>query len=73
MIKALMYTGSGEPIVLLGLSAENMTHLMADEPIPINLADLGLAAQRIIIVGGATEDTITESLRAYIGPSTQFR
>lgn len=73
MIKALMHTTAGERIVLLGLSAENMTRLMADEPIPIDLADLDLPRQRIIIVGAATEEAITESLRAYLGPNTQFR
>lgn len=73
MIKALMHTGTGEQVVLLGLSAENMTRLMADEPIPIDLADLGLPRQRIFIIGGPTEEAITESLRAYISPDTEFR
>lgn len=73
MIKALMNTSTGEKIVLLGLSLDNMARLMVDEPIPIDLADLDLPHQRIIIIGGATEEAITESLRAYLGPHTQFR
>lgn len=71
MIKALLNMENGEKVVLLGLSAENMTRLMADEPIPIDLADLDLPHQRII--GGPTEEAITESLRAYISPGTQWR
>jgi len=73
MIKALMSMEGGEKVVLLGLSAGNMTRLMAGEPIPIDLADLDLPHQRLVIVGGETEEAITDSLRAYLGPNTQWR
>lgn len=38
MIKATGRTGDGRPFVLLGLSGENVTRLMADEPITVDLA-----------------------------------
>lgn len=63
MIKATGKTGDGRPMVLLGLSGENVTRLMADEPIQFDLAELGLPPMVVVIVGGRTEDAITEKLR----------
>lgn len=63
MIKATGKTGDGRPMVLLGLSGENVTRLMADEPIRFDLAELGLPSMVVVIVGGRTEDAITEKLR----------
>lgn len=62
MIKAVGRTGLGSPLLILGLSGENMTRLMAGEPISFDLADLGLPPMRVIIVGGRTEDAITGHL-----------
>lgn len=62
MIKATGKTGDGRPLVLLGLSGENVTRLMADEPIRLDLAELGLPPMVVVIVGGRTEDAITEKL-----------
>lgn len=56
---------SGRPLVVLGLSGENVTRLMADEPILIDLADLGLPPQKIAIVGGRTEDDIAADLKRH--------
>lgn len=56
--------GNGVPLLVLGLTGENMTRLMADEPITLNLADLGLPPIAVLIVGGRTEDAITEQLRS---------
>lgn len=68
MIKATAYDGRNpQPIVILGLSGENMTRLMADEPILIDLADLGLPAQRVVIVGGRTEADIATKLKTHFG------
>lgn len=64
MIKASGRTGDGRPLVILGLSGESMTRLMADEPIVLDLAELGLPPTVITIVGGRTEDAITDRLRA---------
>jgi hypothetical protein len=66
VIKAVARDATG-PIVILGLSGENMTRLMADEPIVLNLADLGLPAQRIVIIGGRTEADIAVQLTGRYG------
>ncbi len=63
MIKATGRTGDGTPLVVLGLSGENVTRLMADEPIHLNLADLGLPAIEVLIVGGRTEESIVTDLQ----------
>lgn len=67
MIKAVARDAAGQPLVILGLSGENMTRLMADEPILINLADLGLPPLRIAIVGGRTETDIANQLSQQYG------
>jgi len=64
VIKAAGRTADGKPMASLGLSGENMTRLMADEPIVLNLADLGLPQVVVVIVGGRTEAAITEQLRS---------
>ncbi len=63
MIKARGQAGDGQPLVILGLSGENVVRLFADEPIRLNLADLGLPPCQVVIVAGKTEDAITERLR----------
>jgi hypothetical protein len=55
----------GQPLVILGLSGENMTRLMAKEPILFDLAELGLPATSVVIVGGRTEADITADLRQH--------
>ena len=62
MIKARGRTGDGKPLVILGLSGEAMARLMADEPIQVNLAEMGLPACLVVIVGGRTELAITQRL-----------
>lgn len=62
MIKATG-TFKGKPTLLIGLSGENMTRLMADEPIRFDMAEFGLPSITMLIVGGRTEDDITEQLR----------
>lgn len=68
VIKAVGRDAAGQPVVILGLSGENVTRLMADEPILINLAELGLAPLRIAIIGGRTEETIAAQLAQHYGP-----
>lgn len=72
MIKAAGRTGDGKPLVILGLSGENMTRLMAGEPIRLDLADLGLRSTVVVIVGGRTENDIAADLAAHglIGEDT---
>lgn len=40
MIRALMHRPGGGPVVVLGLDGENITRLLADEPIYLNLRAL---------------------------------
>jgi hypothetical protein len=54
---------NGRPLVLIGLSGENMARLMSDEPIRFDLAELGLPPTVVLIVGGRTEDDIAANLR----------
>lgn len=63
MIKALGRTGDGRPLLILGLSGENVTRLMADEPISFDLEAMGLPACQLVIVGGRTEQAIMDQLR----------
>ena len=74
MIKAVGET-NGRPLLILGLSGENMTRLMADEPIRLNASELGLPDIEIVLVGGKTEDAILQQLRqvGLVGPDTQRR
>jgi hypothetical protein len=67
VIKAVIRDRTG-PVVLLGLSGENVTRLMADEPILVNLAELRLPPLRVALVGGRTEADIVAQLERHYGP-----
>ena len=67
MIKALLREPGGVPVVVLGLSGENVTRLMADEPIIVQLAELGLKPMKILLLGGRTEADITAMLTERFG------
>jgi hypothetical protein len=67
MIKAVGKTGLGLPLLLLGLSGENVTRLAAGEPIhigPAQMTQLGLPAMEIIIHYGRTEQDIVAEIKA---------
>ena len=63
MIKAVGVDKDGQPLLLLGLSGENITRLMADEPIAFGTAELGLPPMTVVILLGRTEADIIEQLR----------
>lgn len=63
MIKACGEVG-GRTMMLLGLSGENMTRLMAGEPILFDATPFGFDGN-VVIVGGRTEQDITDELRKY--------
>ena len=68
MIKAAGKTGLGLPLLLLGLSGENVTRLAAGEPIRISaaqMAGLGLPQMEVVIHYGRTEDDILAELKAH--------
>lgn len=61
MIKAVGER-DGRPLLILGLSGESMTRLMADEPILVKLAELDLPDVQVLLIGGRTERHIAEQL-----------
>lgn len=68
MIKAAGRTRDDQPLLMLGVSGENMTRLMADEPILINTDDLGhvfsgLPSLSIVLFGGRDEAALTAQMR----------
>jgi len=68
MIKAAGRTGLGVPLLVLGLSGENVTRLAAGEPIRITaqqLAALGLPQMEVVIHYGRTEEDIVRELKAH--------
>lgn len=67
MIKALLREPAGQAVVVLGLSGENMTRLMANEPIVIQVAELGLPPMKILLMGGRTEEAIAAQLAEKFG------
>jgi hypothetical protein len=67
VIKGAGATGDGQPLLLLGLSEENMARLVAGEPILIRaeeLVALGVPAMQVVICYGKTEAAILKELRA---------
>jgi hypothetical protein len=68
MIKASGKTGLGEPLLLLGLSGENVTRLTAGEPIRVTsaqLRELGLPPMMIVIHYGRTEQAILDEIKVH--------
>lgn len=68
MIKAAGKTGLGLPLLFLGLSGENITRLVAGEPIRIpaeQMSALGLPWVEVVIHYGRTEDDILSDLQAH--------
>ncbi len=64
MIKASGRTVDGTPVLMMGLSGENIARLMNGEPITFDTADLGLPQLRIVVLGGRTEADIAISIRS---------
>ena len=68
MIKAVGKTGLGLPLLLLGLSGENVVRLTAGEPIRIradDMAALGFPSMEVVIHYGRTEEDILAELEAH--------
>lgn len=65
MIKASGGGADGTPFLLLGLSAENCRRLVAGQPITVRAdhVDPRLPVLNVIVVGGATEESIAAELR----------
>ena len=54
-------TANGRPLMVLGLSDENMQRIRNGQPIEFDAAELGIDC-RVLIVGGKTEDGIRGQL-----------
>lgn len=68
MIKAVTKTALGEPLLFLGVSGENVTRLVAGEPIRITsaqLTELGLPPIVVVIHYGKTEQDILDEMKAH--------
>lgn len=63
MIKASGRTGDGTPLLIVGLSGENMTRLMAGEPITFHAGAMGLPGVQVVLIGGRTEADLEFQIR----------
>lgn len=57
-------TRTGEPVLLIGLTHENLSRLVADEPIMFDTAPLGLPAMKVAIMAGKTEADIAQHFQS---------
>jgi hypothetical protein len=68
VIKALG-VHEGKPLLVVGLSGENITRLAAGEPIYFNGAEVGMASLNVLIAYGRTEQDILDEVNA-VGPGS---
>lgn len=61
MIKLRAQTTDGRPMIVVGLSHENLDRLRAGKPIDFDLGDIGLVGE-CFIFAGETEDEMMENL-----------
>lgn len=77
MIKATSKMKDGRPLLILGLSGENFTRMLADEPMAIDVGSLGdgMPALEVVLLAGKTEQDVVDQLRSagLIGPDTEER
>jgi hypothetical protein len=66
VIKATGRAGDGRPLLVLGLSGENVTRLTAGEPMSLDLRDVGMRLH-VLVVYGRTEDDIAGDLKTHLG------
>jgi hypothetical protein len=66
VLKALGAAGNGDPLLVLGLTGENMARLMAGEPMRVDVGrTLGGPPMQVLLCGGETEEAIAEELRKW--------
>lgn len=66
MLNALGRASDGRPLIMLGLTGENITRLMAAEPILLDMHDdrFGVAPTQIMIVAARDEHILAAQLRS---------
>lgn len=57
-------TTSGRPLLVLGLSGENMARLLDGDPIYLDTRDMG-GQVHVLILGGKDEEAMAAELRKY--------
>lgn len=64
MLKAKGRREDGAPVMLLGLTGENVTRLVAGEPIVFDAAIIGFPPCDVVVVYGRREQDIVDMLKA---------
>ena len=59
MLKMRGRDSSGHPIIIIGLSRQNLDRLRWGEPISFSLKELAFDGGAVLIFSGATEDDMT--------------
>lgn len=62
MLKARGKDEDGTPLMLIGLSGENVTRLVAGESIAFDMAEMGLPPCHVLITYGRTDQDIMVEL-----------
>jgi hypothetical protein len=62
----------GDYTVVLGLSHRNLDRLKADQPILVELAELGLPGVRVVIFTGPTEEQMEATLAPLLGKAKRI-
>lgn len=67
-------THDGKPMLLMGLSGENVTRLMAGDPIVLDGAKVGFDNLTVVVIGGRTENEMAAALtvHGFITPTTNI-
>jgi hypothetical protein len=64
VIKAKGEDEHGNPVLLFGLSAENLRRLRQGQPIKINLAEMGLTGYAVIFYGKTEQAMVAHLVQA---------
>lgn len=65
MIRGRFETASGRHVLLFGLTGESITRLLADEPVKVDLAELGLTGVDLVLMYGKTDQDIIDRVQGY--------
>lgn len=69
MLKAVAH-GKDHELIVLGLSQENINRLQKDQPIHLDLKELGIEGIRILLFAGETEDSMFQKIRHLVTDET---
>ena len=72
MIKFCCKGRSGETLIGLGLSHENLERLKKGQPISVEGKDIGLDGQNILIFSGSNEEAMAAELAPWITADTKL-